>query len=156
MRKGKGKQGQEARAASSGLGLGARGPDLPSRGVRFSFEPGDWDWPSTLGLPCAHSGPSPQFGHLRAESSAQARTREPQGGERGKTKKGRVAKETPARAQAHRDPRPAGARERGGWRDRSALCRWGRRGGGATAHVHCGPRDASAACAAGRSCPPAG
>lgn len=154
MRKGKGKQGQKARAASSGLGLGARDPDLPSRGVCFSFEPGDWGWPSTLGLPCAHSGRFPQFGHLRAESSAQARIREPQGGERRKTEKGRVAKATPARAQAHCDPRPTGTRERGGGRDRSALRRWGR--GCTTAQVHCGSRDASAACAAGRSCPPAG
>lgn len=96
MRKGKGKQGQKARAASSGLGLGARDPDLPSRGVCFSFEPGTGVGPR----PWVFHAPTPGAPYSSATSVPSPLSRRGSGSRRG-AREGKQRK-----AESPRQPLP--------------------------------------------------
>ena len=117
-------------------------------------------WPSTLGPPSVDS-PSGTFGHLRAEASAQARTRGAAGGRKRTNSEPPGRHGNPARAQAHRDAGQSAARERGGERETAGLAA----GGGAgrarrrmcvAAHVTHVPRPTAAARPLAPARPPGG
>lgn len=105
--------------------------------------------------------PSGTFGHLRAEASAQARTRGAAGGRKRTNSEPLGRHGNPARAQAHRDAGQSAAGERGGEREITGLAA----GGGAgrarrrmcvAAHVTHVPRPTAAARPLAPARPPGG